>query len=610
MALMTTMRQKMHVVLWALLALFLLSMTIGGLVGGANIIDQIFGNINPQTTIASINGELISPDQFNSLVNQQINSMKSNGQALNDFQIKRARDKAWDNLLQDVLVSQEVKKLNLTASNDEVVYHLENNPPSFLQQNPTFQTDGLFDREKYMQALSNPEGNEWAPIENFMKNTFIPNFKLQKILDQSIVITEREIMEEFIKRTSEYTVTGIHITSDQLSDVETTPSEDEIQIEYNNRKENFSHEELRSMSYVSWSKTPSNQDTIDAQRLALDLFNRANSGEDFSKLANNYSMDPGNQGTKGGDLGWFKRGRMVEEFENAAFNAQKNEIIAPVLSKFGYHIINVRDKRINENKDEEILASHILIKIDLSSTTLSNLKREATLFSYNAQDNSFKNATNNQNLIVGKHEKFNLESINISGIGPLRSAIKFVFDNEVNSVSDVHENDQHYIVCNIDTIIPPGTLSLEEVRPRIENKLRKEKSKSAILDKANTMLIKISAEDISLEALIKAEKEITSFIKEKKKINQGFTGIGRSNFVNGALLNNVTGKILGPLETNNGYALLEIIEISEFDSLEFSNQKEQIRKSLFSLKQNQYFQAWLADLKENSDIIDNRKFYF
>tara|TARA_Y100001935_G_C16889078_1_gene306243 strand:+ start:101 stop:517 length:417 start_codon:yes stop_codon:yes gene_type:complete len=138
MALMTTMREKMHVVLWTLLALFLLSMTIGGLVGGANIIDQIFGNINPQTTIASINGELISPDQFNNLVNQQMNSIKSSGQTLNDFQIKRARDKAWDNLIQDVLVTQEVKKLNLSASEEEVIYHLENNPPPFLQQNPTF----------------------------------------------------------------------------------------------------------------------------------------------------------------------------------------------------------------------------------------------------------------------------------------------------------------------------------------------------------------------------------------------------------------------------------------------------------------------------------------
>ena len=124
------------------------------------------------------------------------------------------------------------------------------------------------------------------------------------------------------------------------------------------------------------------------------------------------------------------------------------------------------------------------------------------------------------------------------------------------------------------------------------------------------MLIKISADDVSLETLIKAEKEIDSFLQEKKKINQGFTGIGGSNFVNGALLEGVTGKILGPLETNNGHALLEILEISEFDSLEYLNQKEQIRKSLFSLKQNQYFQAWLENLKKNSDIIDNRKFYF
>ncbi len=611
MALMTTMREKMHVVLWTLLALFLLSMTIGGLVGGANIIDQIFGNINPQTTIASINGELISPDQFNNLVNQQINSIKSNEQTLNDFQIKRARDKAWDNLIQDVLVTQEVKKLNLAASEEEVIYHLENNPPPFLQQNPSFQTNGIFDRDKYLQALANPESNEWAPIENSMKNTFIPNFKLQKILDESIIITDNEIMEEFIKRNTEYTVNGIHITTKQLSNGLAKPTEDEIQNEYEKRKEDFGHDELRSISYVSWKKTPSNLDTVDAQALSSELFNRAKSGEDFFKLANNYSMDPGNQGTKGGDLGWFKRGRMVEQFEEAAFNARKNQIVGPVLSNFGYHIINVKDKKINEDNDEEILASHILIKIDISSATLSNLKREATLFSYDAQDNGFLNATDdNQKLIIGKHQKFDSESVNITGIGPLRSLIKFAFENDLSAVSDVYENDQHYIVCTIDTIIAPGIKALNEIRPRIENKLQKEKSKSATLEKANTMLIKISADDVSLETLIKAEKDIDSFLKEKKKINQGFTGIGRSNFVNGALLESVTGKILGPLETNNGHALLEILEISEFDSLEYFNQKEQIRKSLFSLKQNQYFQAWLENLKKNSDIIDNRKFYF
>ena len=113
MALMTSMREKMHVVLWTLLVLFLLSMTVGGLVGGANIIDQLIGNTNPQTTIAKINGEVISPSQFNSLVNQQLAGLKSNGQDVSDFQINQARNRAWDNLLQDILVSQEVQKIGL-----------------------------------------------------------------------------------------------------------------------------------------------------------------------------------------------------------------------------------------------------------------------------------------------------------------------------------------------------------------------------------------------------------------------------------------------------------------------------------------------------------------
>ena len=61
------------------------------------------------------------------------------------------------------------------------MYHLENQPPQFLQQNPTFQTDGKFDLDKYLDAFQ-PNGDEWVPIEQFMKNTFIPNFKLQKSL--------------------------------------------------------------------------------------------------------------------------------------------------------------------------------------------------------------------------------------------------------------------------------------------------------------------------------------------------------------------------------------------------------------------------------------------
>ena len=122
MGLMTTLRERMTIVLWLLLFFFLLSMSIGGLVGGANIIDQIVGRVDPNRVIAQINGQDISPDYFNNLVNQQIDQARSSGQQINDMMYERARSAAWDNLLQQVLVSAEIERLGLVATDEEVLY--------------------------------------------------------------------------------------------------------------------------------------------------------------------------------------------------------------------------------------------------------------------------------------------------------------------------------------------------------------------------------------------------------------------------------------------------------------------------------------------------------
>ena len=609
MGLMTSMREKMHVVLWALLAMFILSMTIGGLVGGANVLDILAGNVDPRTTIAQINGEDISPDYFTQLVSQQLEQARSNGQKLNDFQIRRARDTAWDNMLQDVLVSQEVKRLNISASDEEVMYHLENNPPPFLQQNPSFQTDGVFDWDKYRTALASPQGDEWLPIEAFMKNTYVPNFKLQKLLDESIIIMERNIKNEFIKRNVNYTISGIHITSGKVPVEESEPSDSEIREEYNKSKSDFKHDELRSVSYVSWIKEPAKNDSVVVQKLATAIYERATEGEEFATLANEYSVDPGNQGTKGGDLGWFGKGQMVKEFEKAAFTAKKGEIIEPVKSNFGYHIIYVRDKKV-ENGEEKVLASHILLKIEISSTTLSNLKRDATLFSYDAQDNGFSSAVSEHNLDIGNHKKMNEEGFSIKGLGGLRAGVRFAFNSKVGDVSDILENDQYFSVFTLDTIIAPGFKSYEEVQAQIKSTLKKKKVMAATLDEANKLLLTISGKDMKLDDAIDDDSELDAVKNESKQLVQGFTSIGRSNYVTGALLAAKPGEILGPLETGRGHAIIELKEISVFDSTEYEVQKESLRKTIFNQKQNQFFQAWLDDLKENAEIVDNRKFYF
>jgi foldase protein PrsA len=96
---------------------------------------------------------------------------------------------------------------------------------------------------------------------------------------------------------------------------------------------------------------------------AEDVLKRVRAGEDFAKLAKEFSTDTGSA-EKGGDLGWFGHGQMVPEFEQAAFKLKPGEVSDIVETKYGYHIIKM-DERKTENKDgkqeEQVHARHILI---------------------------------------------------------------------------------------------------------------------------------------------------------------------------------------------------------------------------------------------------------
>lgn len=102
-----------------------------------------------------------------------------------------------------------------------------------------------------------------------------------------------------------------------------------------------------------------------ARQKAEDVLKRARAGEDFAALAKEFSDDPGSK-TQGGDLGWFGRGQMIKEFEDAAFNLKDNQISDVVETKYGFHIIKVTghrtDKGPNGEPQDQVQASHILIR--------------------------------------------------------------------------------------------------------------------------------------------------------------------------------------------------------------------------------------------------------
>lgn len=83
---------------------------------------------------------------------------------------------------------------------------------------------------------------------------------------------------------------------------------------------------------------------VDSEETAKEIYEKIAHGADFTQMAQQHSKDPGSK-DDGGDLGYFTRGRMVPQFEEAAFKLDKGEVSLPVQSQFGWHLIKVEDKR-------------------------------------------------------------------------------------------------------------------------------------------------------------------------------------------------------------------------------------------------------------------------
>jgi len=83
---------------------------------------------------------------------------------------------------------------------------------------------------------------------------------------------------------------------------------------------------------------------VETEAKANEVLEKVGKGEDFTALAALYSNDPGSK-ADGGKLGYFSKGQMVKEFEDAAFALKKGEVSKPVQSKFGWHVIKLEDRR-------------------------------------------------------------------------------------------------------------------------------------------------------------------------------------------------------------------------------------------------------------------------
>ena len=606
MGIITGMRTQMQVVMWAILILFIASMAVGGLVGGASVVD-IFGQ-NSSSNVGSLNGKPILVDDFNRLVFDEISRIeKQSGENMNDADREYVRAVVWERLIQDLLIQEQIEENKILVSDGEVLYQLQNNPPAFLQSSPIFRTDGQFDLEKYMEAVTNPGELDWRPIEEFMQNIYLPNYKLQQIIINAASTSNQDIVDSYRQRFINYNLEVLHITDKAIAeDFALEPSEEELMNIYNENIDDYEEPEMRHMKYVKWPIVSEYSDSLRVEIEMTTLIDRINQGESFIDLANSYTEDPGHSANpvslNGGKLGWFNKGQMVKEFEEAAFGANKGEVVGPILTQFGYHIIKIDDKRTNQEGEEQVNASHILLRILPGKDTENRLRNLSSIFSLESKEYGFFDLADSLGMEIHDASAVQKKSIFIDDIGVARDAVRFAFNSEIGEVSDYVENDDYFIVCYLDQISDKKTLSFETVKETlIEQSTRniKDDEIKRIADSIvneNLDLLKLSEENPNFE-----------YVKETSgNLIGSFDSIGKSNYIAGALINSEKGDLLGPLPTLRGQAFVKVLEIDELNEKDFEEKKESLKFSLIIQRQNLIWSNWLQGLRDDSEIEDNR----
>ena len=263
---MTQLREKSHIILWLLLFFFIASMTVGGLVGGANIMNLIFGGRNIQINAGQINGKDITHSRYTQQREFQLNQLRSQGQEIDNRANQNAGDFAWNAIIERELKDQKIKQLGLEVSLDEIYDFLVLTPPRAFQTaltNAGFFSDveGKFDIVSYQEAVENgaipvdlnPLLVSW---ENYLR-TWLADRKLRTIYNNLGSVSDDQVKRDFVKKNMNCTIDYLYLTLSGIPDSLIKVSDAEIKERYVETKDDsYTTMDTRSTVYALFRPSP------------------------------------------------------------------------------------------------------------------------------------------------------------------------------------------------------------------------------------------------------------------------------------------------------------------------------------------------------------------
>jgi len=623
------------------------------------------GSLFSKAKIAlKVNGYKITQQEYQNALRNKIDQMRRQ-YGENFASMSRNIDfeeQTTDELVQLALLRQQIDDFKMNVTNQEFSKAIIEEPDDLR-----------------MYQIYNSMGRADGYREDFKQRRGIQRF--YKILTDIAIVTDAEIEQEYRRQNEKAKLKYIEfsnrdfedqvsVTDEQIAEyyekhkekyrkgdqvdikylkIDPTKlektisiSDSEINNYYTRNKENeFTEEEEVKASHILFKveSDASEEEKDKVKAKAEEVLEEAKKPDaDFAALAGEYSEDEGSA-KKGGDLGFFKRGRMVPEFEEAAFNLESGKISDLVESQYGYHIIKVEEKKEEDVKPLDEVRSEIQKKL-AKEEAISEAKEMADELLFDVTVEGMKAAAENPkykelSLEVGETGFFSKDDDQIPtkdenkpDLGSRwehRDLVDKVFELQKGHTSDVIEISSYsgepkaYFIAKVIDQKLAHIPVIDDIKDEVSNDIKDEEAKKLAFKAAQSLMNQRSGseylEELSKKykpAEEKTPKELT--VKETQLFaisTSGYvSGMGTSKDTMLAAFSMKQDAVKGPFDGRNGSYIIQLVERQDFDLQKFQEDEEErikIRGNLLQQKKNQIFQTWYEGIKEQAEIVVERK---
>lgn len=321
---------------------------------------------------------------------------------------------------------------------------------------------------------------------------------------------------------------------------------------------------------------------------------RIESGEiSFADAARQFSED--NSKAQGGDLGWFGRGQMVAPFEQAAFAATTGQVVGPVVSQFGVHLIEVTDRG-----DQEVEIVRITRPVEGDYDRTREAAEDFVAISVEGEGRSFEEAASEAGLAVTP-VRVRADQASVPGLDTGRALFRFLKRADPGDLSDPLDAGDRFVVVRLVERDKEGIAPFDEVREQIEVAVRLEKKAQIQAEKLRAA----ARPGASLAQVASAAGASVQTLEGVSQNRPALEGFGNEPRAVGAVFGLNAGQRSGVIEGDQAAFVVAPVSFTDADALPDAA-RQQLRQQMLQAKRQRLVQGWIRGLREKADVEDFR----